>query len=747
MKKTLVFATAIAVATGLIGPSLAPFLGSAPQAAWADRVKPDKPAKILKPKRRAKLEAQAAQAGTAAPSAPATAATGAVLADFSALDYFPNLKSKFGFAANFKSSEIADAGQYLNEIGPGLVCNNLEFDHWFKWQTDPVPALMEKLSTSGRDSGRPVETLPTPGKWLWNYETMVGDLNVALLVQLTGAPAQFQVPHAQKPAPHPAPTDPAGAAQFAGEWVAAAKHAYPVMWSLWNEPGHTLAGIDRQKNVAGDVVLAKESASAFDAREKQQFSLSAAEFSQLFGLYSAAMRPSMSPYSRFGLASLLAIDFKQATMSSNGKVYFKELFDQLAKNAPKAAIDYVTFNSFSGGYSVMLNGTRAFLGARKDIGPVIITQYAPRSLKINDDGGAVRDAGKTDVSPLAAATDMLGDMAQFERATDLQHVCLSYWVRSNYGFLTDDTGTLQPDTRYNVLKLFTALPILRTSLDFSASGLEEQGIHGLAGINSAKAAILLWNDTDSAYAVPLTLAGLPPALTGAAAQATVSTLSEDSPDPQVTPFDGSSVTLPPHGVVLLEIRSPKASDPLNRRAALSGAPTQTKFLQTRSFPDRVTAACPPGSNLPGAKSCMANTGTYGFYDSVRAVAYLGKGAGGTPARVEASFETLPDQIYLNAYAYPSGQVQISVAFPSCGKTVTGTASAATTLDLTAIPSDCRAGQPATITLSLDGVPTGTQAEVYLSATADPSVAHPSVANPKPDLPSVKEGLTVASSGD
>ncbi len=667
-------------------------------------------------------------------------ATGRITADFAQVAYFPNLKSKVGFASNLKEAAITDTGRFLDEIGPGLMCSNLEFDHWFKWGSEPVAALSEEYATPGDASTRPVATSSEPSKWMWKHEQMLGDLNIAMLFQLTGAPAQFQVKQTGKGARHPAPTDIEAAAAFIGDWVSATFHPYPVLWSLWNEPGHVLASVERLQDVTGEVFLAKESKADFELRETAQRGLAAATIAEIFARYQDRMALTLSPLSQVGLSSFLAADFRAHVLTPNGNVFFKEVFDTMAASYPDTPVDFLSFNSFSDGWRASLVGVRAVLGNRPDFGPVILTQYAPLALVWNDDGS--KRNGSILATPLEVSTDMLTDLAQMQRATDLQHACMSYWVSGPYGFLSDK-GKMVPRVRYEVIRLFARLPILQTVLDFGGSDLAAQGLHGLAGINAGKAAVLLWNQGDDTLTVGLDLAGLPAGLAQDGG-ASLSILTEDSDGVETARYSGDDLTLPPHAVALVEVTG-SAADPLLRRNPIRADDGTTMFLATRSFPDRVPAACGPNEALPKVKGCAANTGTYGFYDAVRGVAYLGIGQGQTPARVTASYQSLPATLHAAVTAYPAGQVDLSVAFATCGKEVQGSSQGGVlALDLTAVSDDCRVDQPATVTMSLSGAPVGSQAEIYLSS--DPAeaqaLATPSVPAPTGALPSVEEGLVV-----
>lgn len=680
------------------------------QTASADAV-----AKVLRAEERAqkRAERKAAKGDEVTTTAfAAPTGSGQVTVDFTAVEYFPNLKSKIGFASNYGNEGLELTLPFLQEIGPGLVCHNLEFDHWFKFGTEPVPALLERYQTEGDATTRPVETLDRPAPWLWDYSTAVGDSDMAQLIQLTGAPAQYQVAAAVKPAIHPGPTDPEAAAELVGRWTAAANHPFPVLWSVWNEPGHTLAGVDRGKDVAGNLAFPDESAAQFDSRAADQRAAAAEEITRIFGLYSQAMRPTIGPHARMGLASMLTADFNPQKLTPAGRVFFDQVMEDLATSHPDAGVDFLTFNSFNGIYSIPLNGSRAVL-AGQPAGPVILTQYAPRILKMNPDGEATKKAGATEATPLQAAAAMLTDLAGMQRATDLQHACMAYWLGGKFGLLSDRNGTIRTNVRYHALKMFTDLPILRTSLDFGETGLAEAGLQGLAGVNSARAAVLFWNEGDQDLTVPMEVANLPAALSGATAR--VSTLAEGDDEPQNAAFDDTSLTVPANGVAMLTYAA-SAPDPLARRKSLAPA----RFLATASFPDRVTVPCTDAIRVQGVETCGATSGTFGFYDSVRAVGYLGKGTGDAEPRLTASYENLPAQIALASTVIGTGTIALTADYAVCDQSVTATEGL---LDASALPADCAAG-PVTLTMALKDASTGAQAEVYLDPAAQAAAPVP-----------------------
>ena len=686
----------------------------------------------------------------------------AVTADFGTVEYYPNLKSKLGVASIIKDTELMDTGPYLQELGPGLVCSNIEFDLWYKRPGDAVPAMEQSFAVPGDETSRPMAMSDTPARWMTDYERMIGDLSISQLVQLTGAPPQYQQETAQRPAIHPAPTDLEATVALMASWVTAAKHPYPVMWSLWNEPGHALEGLKpalkkAQKAAAPETgKAARKAAKAAeraarrakgngDATGIRRVSDSDVRIADIYKLYNEKMRPVFGHWSQFGLASFLSADFNSRSGREADRIYFEEVMSALG---PEQEIDFLTFNSYNGAWSVILNGVRALAGGDGGDGPVIFTQYAPLSMKFNNDGSEVLDKGIS-ASLMQVSLDMIDDFVALQRATDVRNVCMSYWFGGAFGFLDYRGSGVQPTQRYYAMKMFMDLPVTRTQLDLGSAGLEAQGLRGLAGRNQGKVAVLLWNQGNKAISVPLTLNGVPEAMQAGAARLTL--LDDDNPKPVTTQYQGEAVRLAAHGMALVELTSDSVADPLLRRDAIDAADGKTRFLQTLSFPDRVTETCKRGLATPGADACARNTGTYGFYDSVRSAAYLGMGDGKSSAGVTATYSGLPEQVFAAAEMFsvgeaaPADALRITAKFDACDQSIdalpAGDGSSYLLLDFQSVPATCRA-KAATIELRLDGVTAGTQAEVHFGADAAEVQALAGAGLIRTSAPDIDEGLQV-----
>jgi len=687
-----------------------------------------------------------------------------VVANFDIVEYFPNLKSKLGFASNIKelrglmSAASTSAGNYLDQIGPGTICSMISFDldAAAHLPSDANIALVHTTSSTGQ---KILST--TPSDLFKQYERTVGDLNVSQVLQLTGGPAPYYQPVIIKAAEHPAPTNIPEAAKIIAQWTQATNHSYPIKWSFWNEPGHTLLGVARGEALDGSPLAsppAPESKAAFNTRRSFMWASSSVLITQMYQEYNKELRKTIDKNAQFGLASFIAADFNPVKLNNVGLTYFDAVMREFKKLPPAAPqIDFITFNSFNGKWPAILSGVRSAVGASSTLPPIIFTQYAPRTLKVDDNGDVI--GGQATVPTMRIAGETLSEFSQILRATDVQHMCMSYWIGGRFGFISENNSStglpLVTTNRYETIKLFAKLPIVRTKLDLSTV----PGVKGLAGKNNSKVGVLLWNETSATASVPVQLQNLPTSISSSSAK--VYTLSGEpqrngSASLQVGAFTGT-IVLPPYAVAYIEASSTTiTNDPVMRRQSISGA----KFLRTDSFVDRKSIACTPETQLPGGLNCAENTGTYGFYDSVRSVAYLGKGKSTTKAKVVATYKNLPSILYANITLFTTNTsvtnpdiVKIEVNFPNCGNTTftrSDQSSSSTgelqykTFDFSSINS-C-ANKLAVITTTLQSPVVGSQAEIYFSSEVGEAQAL-SLDNTemqmRTNVPNVKEELDLS----
>lgn len=648
----------------------------------------------------------------AAQATPPTQETqSSVKLDFASVQYFPNLKSKIGIVSNLEKDSVLKAEEYMQDLGPGLICSVLEFDHWFSFPGQTVPALLEKFKTDGDASTRPVATIDQPSPWMVDYSKRIGDADIPQLVQLVGAPAQYQVASEARPALHQPPTDLAAAADFMSSWTDSSKHPYPILWSLWNEPGHTISGVKPGQDESGAQVFPNESRADYLQRAANGRQIAADAFAAMYSAYNNAIRPRMGEYSKFGFASLLSTDFLPIGRTADGRNFFQAIMGDLTLQDPSTLIDFLSFNSYNGIYAVQILGSRALLAGSESTEPLIFTQYAPRSMNINVADESIELGASNKSTPLQIALYMLDDLSNIMRATDVRAMCLSYWLGAKFSFMSAGDAKIVPQVRYQVLKMFMDLPVLRTTIDFGSTQLQQAGLRGLAGVNANRAAVLFWNEGASDLNVPISTVNLPRGTSLDTGYLRV--MSGQDLMPRTTLFDGRSITVPSQGVAMLSFDAADGQDPLERRKALGSA----RFLSANSIVRRVKAKCTTEIHVPGIPTCGATNGNFGFYDSVRSVAYLGKGIGGALPVLDVTYDNMPSEIYVTGTVIGHGEISVKATYSRCHFSIVARfVGVAGKIDASKVPSDCRTG-PVTLKLVLWRAEMGAQAEIYLNSDA------------------------------
>ena len=672
---------------------------------------------------------------------------GGVTVDFTSVQMYPYIKSKIGFASNVKNEGLLGSVPYLDKIGPGMFCANVEFDQWYKSPNEINPALIVDPT-----SGRPLTTKTTPAPWLGQFETGLSKLNIATLEQVTGAPAQYQQPKASKPAIHPAPTDINNAAVFYGEWTKSQNHAAPVLFSLWNEPGHTFNDVDKNKDVEGNKLYKNETKEEYDARRSANRSASVLMFGNLYRGILTQSQGKLNSYSQLGAASFLAGDFKSEKVTTEGKEFFPAVYENI-KNSPNSKsftgadrLDFIAFNSFNGKWLDQLNGVQNEIlsTGNRTTAPIIFTQYAPKSLKIpeGDDGAD----NSPEASAIGSGIARLNDLDYFVKDPAVQSVCHTYWLGGKNAFVSlQSDGSYQMNYPYYVYQMYGELPTVRVKVggvvqdDYSGN---TNGLHAMAGKNYNKSAVLFWNDSKK----PIDFTpNFVKTITSPNKTGTIKVLSSDIPQPVVTAYtEGTEVSLQPDSLALISFTDPSFADPNERRQAVTSNtainnPNKAIFLRTFTRVNRINKRCSDQSQDNPA-SCLPVTKEYGFFDQVRDIAYLGITDNGGSAQTGVAYANLSDKVSFN-YKIISGAdgatPDIQVTLPKCpnspvrhyGNLYLGPASnlgsgVAITVDLKQIASESKCnwddtGRVAEVMFSLQGKP-GAQAEVYMSSSQDVS---------------------------
>ena len=641
--------------------------------------------------------------------------------DFNSVEYFPYIKSKIWFWRNMSDIQGYNQAPFLDELWPGIMCNNIEFDQWFKNPQDLIHPALETLPKD--PTLRPKILLSQPTDWLREYESMLGDKNISILFQLTGAPAQYQVGSASDATRHPTPTDIPASAALIADWTAWENHSYPIKWSLWNEPGHTLNGIDRFQDSFGNKIYEGESKEDFEIRQEQQKEFSAEIISEMYEQYSQKMSEKIYTYSQFGLASFLGVDFSPNKLNSEEEIYFKYFIDAFEKIS-SAPVDYLTFNSFWGGWVYILNGVRNVLWTENKYGPIIFTQYAPALLKESEEANQ-----KNELDPMIVTLQMMKDIFQFERATDLQHVCLAYWFWKEFWILRQNKKdfSLEPNYSYQALKLFSQLPSSARKVDYGNTELSKKWISAYAWMNYARAAVYFMNESSENQDIPLTLKNLPSSFLSR--KPTLEILNIAHLTPRIEEVQNSYISLPARSIALLSYDIVGIQNPLIRRNSLSLEKERpARFLQTRSFTDRQIVDCENWEKNSGVKTCTENTGTYGFFDSVRSIAYLGQWSWKVFPKILMVYENLPQKIYINRHIFAeenktSGYISVQATASWCinpGVSIKIPHSQnqntdAPFLNLATLFEACGISIPIELSFEMQNFIPWSQAEIYLSA--------------------------------
>ncbi|TAN52221.1 MAG: hypothetical protein EPN21_04720, partial [Methylococcaceae bacterium] len=523
--------------------------------------------------------------------------------NFAVLEYYPALKSKIGFARAMSNKSIPDTLPYLQEMKPAIFCSEVDFDDVEEpnYALQPYPI---------RSTGKHVSVDPA-SPWFMDLQSKLKSENIKMLFQIIGAPTPFQQPNIKRPAIHPMPTDVRGAAEATRSWIANYQRNNPILWSIWNEPVHTLAGPNLRKAAAGMI--------------------------DIYTSYFNALDP-VSDEDELGLASFIAASVHKGF---DGRPFIEQVIQPIKERMKydrSLRIDFLTLNSYFGKRDLLVAGARRALGVDTQTTPIIFSQYAPEQSKHRSDG-APREG------TVLNATRYLTDIAELLQETDVEHVCLSYWVGNGDKAFLKDAGTkasFTPSAHYHAVKFYMDLPIIRSKLNTS-----DNFINGIAARDYKKAGVLLWNDAPNPRTVRLNLSGIPASILknnpmvkiryldakhGSPAEdaAGATPLVLDKGD-LLQPNATIDVQLAGPGIALVTVESKTVDDPLLRNGLKTA-----KFIRSLMFANRERSG-----------NGVVPNGNIGAYDSVRDIAYLGLKDNRGAAYAGAGFTGLPGSIYLN----------------------------------------------------------------------------------------------------
>lgn len=523
-----------------------------------------------------------------------------LVVDFTNITIHPLLKSKIGFARSFTAEFLPESIGAMQQIKPAMLCSQVDFDSLTA--TGGLNANYAMRSNPILSDG--TVAAPTGSDWLLKLENNLEAQHMKIMLSLTGQPfIQYTREERENIGVHPTPATPAditASATAMANWAAAyyaVRSDFPVHWSVWTEPGHTLTGTGTLQ-AAEDIM-------------------------NIYLAYFQKLNPE-SKYDTFSLASFIAADIiptwdEEAFLS---KVFGK--YTQKKTANPDLQLDYVTFNNYYGSTSELLATSRQQIASNSPSltkTPYVLTQYAPWNVTKDINGILV-------LSPIQKAVEEIGGLHDLLEEADVEHVCFAWWLREflNWnGISTLPSSDSDPifTPSYQALKLYTQMPTWRAA----QSGTLPTGVEAMSSVDENTAAVLLWYDGATPINVPLTF-NLP----WTPAKITRYQLNDANviPLPETLGSVPSSVDFSAPGIILLKF------DKTNTTVAENSYLGESKLVRTFSFADR-----------QGASGNFAPTGSYGNYDAQRSTAYVGA----TPAGYGIAgvrYYDLPDNLSVEA---------------------------------------------------------------------------------------------------
>lgn len=650
-----------------------------------------------------------------------------VSAVFDQAHYLPAMKLGTGVSLNARGgAELVDTAPYMNTLGSPSTVFTIELDWYKKWGNDGKgnPALTETVD----ENGMPVYTQPTPSDFMRAAE--LAHQGRTVVVQLVGAAAQFQEDTYGSVARHRTAKDVPASGAMLVSWMAPDKHT-PGAYVVWqeNEAMRTTTGVEKGYNVAGEPEFIGEKNSEYQDRKKAARSKAATDLAQIWATAQRDMV--LRPFTPRGMASFVYGDFNankttdpedDGGTDSNGKLGFVAAMDALddvrALDGAVPPLDEVSLNSFNGKWEAQLQGVRERLGSARV--PLVLNQIAPAVRKLGPSGDKSSSATVVQI-----AVAMLSDMAAMLKHTDLRAAHWAYWTGGDQAVLTALTsGGYKQNTTWHALEwMATRMPsrrVVLNGLQDAGAGASVPGVHGLAGVSSRRAAVLLWNDSNEPGTMSLQLVGLPTTLTALSYTTTALVLvnGETAPRPLEVAEVGGFIDLavPAWSAVLVELVA-AGTDPLARRNSLAAGGH---------------AALLVGTPMPHINATRPLD--HARYDVARDVAYLGIGqAGAGSAAVAPAWADLPDTLYASLAAFHApgaGSIDVHADYFNTAGDQLGSAT------LTSVSTDslgagtvqalglaaaapagwAAAGRVARLQISFTHTVAGALAEVYLSGS-------------------------------
>ena len=346
--------------------------------------------------------------------------TGLITIDRQAVSEMPPLlKSKLGLARATGYSELPATIPYARQLGSRVFCATISFDHLTEGARGNFALGRTVFSSEG------VRVDPAATRWLQSLVQILSHNQQELYLGLVGAPKPYQQALIRKPAAHPTPTSISGAAKLTAAWARAVLPESPAInWVIWNEPEHTLRGVNN--------------------------STAAGEMASIYRAYEAALS-GRSLGEGFGLASFMKASLRDAS-DDPSRSFASIVLADLAQ-PPRPAINYITLNSYHGQTFELIARLQADLQRAGMDQPLVINQFAPPII-----GSHPAMAGS-----VQSASHYLHTLDRLIQTPDLGAACMSFWAGPDRKALLREIpgGGFAPSLPFQALALFQQMPLWR----------------------------------------------------------------------------------------------------------------------------------------------------------------------------------------------------------------------------------------------------------------------------------------------
>ena len=343
--------------------------------------------------------------------------------DRKAISPHPFLKTKLGVARASGLLELTSTFPAMAEIGTRAFCTTIAFDD----VTDRNRANYALGSSIFTFTGASIDS--NAMKWLADLQQGVTKLRLSTYVGLVGAPKPYQIPVIRKPAAHPTPTSISGAAKLTGDWARQTFRGLPnVNWVIWNEPEHTLKGINSLE-AAGDMAA-------------------------IYRSYVQVLDP-LTSREGLGLAAFMKASLRPSS-NDRANTFFQNVISQL-RNSGDPRIDYITMNNYHGKAFELFNALDSELSKRGMDQPLIFTQFAPAAI-----GEQPSLAGTND-----AASLYINQLNQFVETPGLGVGCFSFWAGPEHKALiriSTPTGIPSKSPAFEAIAFYQRMPLWRLAI-------------------------------------------------------------------------------------------------------------------------------------------------------------------------------------------------------------------------------------------------------------------------------------------